>query len=287
MKDVIKKLLLISCLSSISIMTIAQNFSCVSVAQNKAVLYAKNELAQTNTQKTIRVIIHFPLKSNETGNFTETKDCNGKVSDYNGYWFAEKLIERSNYCLRNNEKMTQQLSYKPIPIKPINIQFELAGVIFHRDNDLFYYTKKNSNSPEKIANSTTLSRAAKAIESSLNESAIHVFLYKGAWGNGIAYISSNVCVVSGVDVAFNGYMNDIGNNWWFDARIASAVIHEIGHCLSLEHPKLSAEGIQCKSQNCTYDDGCSDTPSYQELVADGYKNPYEWCGEESSNNNGL
>ena len=97
-----KKLLLISSLFCASVTIQAQNFNCTTVAQNNVTLYAINALPNVNTKKTIRIIIHFPLKSNGTDNFTETKDYYGNVSDNNGYWFAEKFIERANYCLQNN-----------------------------------------------------------------------------------------------------------------------------------------------------------------------------------------
>ena len=77
-----RKLLLISSLSCVAIATLAQN-RCVAVKQKEATLYAKNASANVNSPKTIRLIIHFPLKSDGTENFTETKDCNGNTSSNN------------------------------------------------------------------------------------------------------------------------------------------------------------------------------------------------------------
>ena len=278
-----KKLLLISGLFCASATIQAQNIHCMSVAQNNVTLYAKNALSNVNTKKTIRVIIHFHLKSNVPENFTETKDCNGNLpSNYNGYWCAEKLIERANYCLQHNDTMKQQLSYKDnIEVKHINIQCELAGVVFHRNDNLFCPIVGNNT---LAAYTTMLNQCENIVGQTNKEEAIHVFIYKGLVGYGIS--RGSVCVASGVDQAFNDYIHydkgDNTNNWYFDGEIVGLSLHEIGHCLTLEHPKLYGDTVEVRKLN--YDDDCADTPTYRELLSDGYKDPYEWCGEESSNN---
>ncbi len=275
-----KKLLLISGLLYASVAMQAQNMHCISAAQKNVTFYAKNALPNVTTSKTIRIIIHFPLKANGTENFTETKDCNGNVSsDYNGYWFAEKFIERANDCLQHNEKMTQQLSNRDIKVKPINIQFELAGVVFHRNDNLFCPIVDNDKSP---AYRTMLYQSEKIVGQTNNEEAIHVFLYKGLVGYGIS--RGSVCVISGVDAVYNDFISNDKNDWYFDGEIVRLSLHEIGHCLSLKHPKLSDGGEKCDSINCNYDDDCDDTPTYRELILDGYQDPYKWCGGEYSNN---
>lgn len=257
---------------------------CTAVARDVATLNLKDAFANVNTKKTVRVIIHFPLKSNGTENFTETKDCFGNPSNHNGYWFAEKFIEIANYCLRNNVEMQQQLSYKkPIPVNPINIQLVLAGVVFHRNDNLFYYVVNEKNY-KMYANPTTLSLTANYVDQTIKEDALHVFLYNGQCGYGISEVSGNICVVQGVDNVYKGYINHNKNDWYFEGWIVRLSLHEMGHCFSLKHPKLSSNGKKCESMDCDFDDDCSDTPTYQELIADGYKNPYEWNGEEQSNN---
>ena len=276
-----RKLLLISVLFCASTTIHAQNFNCTTVAQREVTLYAKNALPNVNTLKTIRIIVHFPLKTNGTYNFTETKDCNGKVSNDNGYWFAEKFIERANYCLQHNVKMRQRLSYRDIDSIPINIQFELSGVVFHRNDNLF----DESNATTTGAFITMHNQATKNIDPSTLEDAIHVFLYKykGEWGYGRADLPGNVCVVSGVDMVYNNYIDSNRNDWWFDGRIVRFALHEIGHCLSLKHPKYNYRDKN-DSRNYTYDDDCYDTPTFKELINDGFEDPCVWNGEKSSNN---
>lgn len=87
-----------------------------------------NKTADITEFKTIRVNIHFILKSNETENFTETTDVYGSQNAYTGYWFADKVIEQCNYWLNNNPEMTQQLSCCPIDVLDINYNYRLAGV---------------------------------------------------------------------------------------------------------------------------------------------------------------
>ena len=257
------------------------NMRCVALTQKVATIYSNNAFANVDLKKTIRVIIHFPLDSHGGGNFTEIKDCNGNVSDYNGYWFADKFVERANICLKNNKRMSQQLSYKSIPLKPINLQIELAGVVFHRDDKLFH--KVIENNKTRIANETTIRRASDIVDNDIREDAIHVFLYKGCWGYGIAELSGNVCVVQGVDDVYNGFFRDSMNDWYFDGWIVRLSLHEIGHCLSLKHPKYNYNNKN-DPRNYTYDDDCDDTPTFKELINDGFEDPCVWNDEKSSNN---
>jgi hypothetical protein len=111
------------------------------------------------------------LKEDGTVNFTETTDYYGTANQYTGYWFANIFIDRSNVWLKDNQEMTQTLSYEPpIPVNPINLQYKLAGVIFHRDNILY--------------NSLSLSTMDNYIDVNNRDVEINVFLYPGSKGNG-------------------------------------------------------------------------------------------------------
>jgi hypothetical protein len=222
-----------------------------------------------NIEKTIRVIVHFPLKSDGSGNFTETSDCYGNNSQYSGYWLAEKFIERANYWLKNNQEMSQQLSYKPsIPVNNINIQFKLAGVIFHRNDNLF--------------SSWDISDIDDYVSSENRDVAINLFLFPNGWENGASWYGYDVCWVNGTIKAYNDYL--IYGNFGIDNGFVLNAIHEIGHCLELRHAKRYGYGDCCVDDNPECLDNCDDTPTYLELLNDGYLDPCIWNGEGHSNN---
>jgi hypothetical protein len=226
-------------------------------------------LANVSTLKTIRVIVHFPLRTNRTGNFTETTDYYGVVNQYTGYWLADKFIERSNAWLNSNQQMTQQLSYKPpIPVNSINLQFKLVGVVFHNDDILY--------------NTGNLSTMNNYIDVNNHDVCINVFLYPGASGNGAAWYGDDIIWINGTQSAYDDYLNY--GQWGIDHALALPATHEIGHCLQLPHPKMSDGGVCCTSNSPSCLDNCDDTPTYLELLNDGYTDPCIWSGPGYSNN---
>ncbi len=275
----LRRLLLISILLLVCSTLYSQIIYCTAVARTSQVSLS-NVSTDVSKVKTIRVVVHFPLRSNGTDNFTETKDCTGKVCSYNGYWFAEKFIERANYCLQHNVEMRQQLSYKKIPVKDINIQFELAGVVFDRNDNLFV-SEEIKKGVWSLLNGTNLGNAGSGLNSDVKNSAIHIFLYSETSGRGIAS-GSTYCMVSGVSDAYTEHIQSNFNDWYFEGRVGHAAIHEVGHCLNLDHPNRTANG----TESTTINDGCADTPSYSELIADGYTRDeiFAWNGSRASNN---
>lgn len=262
----------ITLLSTIQLNIIAQIHCSVEYPPNgkktslkSAVLLSPN----VGTLKTIRIIVHIPLRDDGTGSFTETTDFYGTVNQYTGYWFAEKFIERSNAWLNSNQEMTQQLSYNPpIPINLINIHYKLAGVIFHRSNTLF--------------NGTSLSTMSGFIETDNDEEAINVFLYHGPGGSGAAWSGSYLCWMDGVKKAYDNFLTY--GNWGMDDGIVHGATHEIGHCLQLDHAKRYPGGDCCTNDSVACLDNCNDTPTYSELLNDGYADPCIWNGTGYSNN---
>ncbi|HAD11096.1 MAG TPA: hypothetical protein DCF33_01530 [Saprospirales bacterium] len=72
------------------------------------------------------------------GNFTETDDGIGH-SDYNGFMHAENVIWLANKMLANNQQQwrkTPGITYPETP-PPLNLQYLLVGVYFHRDEAAF------------------------------------------------------------------------------------------------------------------------------------------------------
>lgn len=222
--------------------------------------------------KTIRVIVHIPLKLDGTGNYSETADYVGDKNENTGYWLANKLVERMNFYNNNNYEMTQQLSYEDIPVDDINIQYEFAGVIFH-DSDYLY----NS------ATSYRVSRATPFVDQNNRGVALNIFLYHGSGWSGATSLGHDVAWMEAGDRMYNNYIAH-GGNWPIDNAFVHGVIHEFNHDLYLEHPKRYSEGACCTNDNSGCLDDCDDTPTYLELLADGYTDPCIWNGPGYSNN---
>ena len=232
---------------------ISKNYNCSDCNLKSATLHSF---------KTIRVNVHFILRSNGTGNFSETTNIFGNSSGENGYWLANVLINTANNYLSNNLQMTQQLSYNSIPVEDINYGYKLNGVFFHR-NDSFY---ECYYSPSSLVQNSG--------------SVINVFLFAGNDGHGAAGFDR--CWLGGMHQAYSDYIDN--TNLWFIQKDANPLNHEIGHILSLDHPKRSSIGLESVIGGTQYVDNCDDTPTFMELINDGYTNPYQWCNGEHSNN---
>ncbi len=224
-----------------------------------------NKSTNTTLLKTIRVNIHFILKSDGTGNFTETTDLYGTQNAYTGYWFADKVIEQCNYWLNNNQEMTQQLSCCPIDVEDINYKYRLAGVFFDKSD---YYFNNPDVYSGLVKNGTNV---------------VNVLVYQDASGSGAAYLNGNVCFHGGAKNSYDSFLQ-YGGNWGIYNFMSLGVNHEVGHCFSLKHSKRSSGGDCCTSNSSTCLDDCDDTPTYLELFNDGYTDPCIWNGTGYSNN---
>lgn len=267
-----KKYIFISILSIIQLHTLTffiMSQECIVYPPINGVLKSTTT-GDINVQKTIQVIAHFPLTAAGTGNFTETTDLFGISNQYTGYWFAEKVIERTNYYLDRNQDLDPQLSYEPpVPVLPINIDFELAGVIFHRDDDLY--------------NTTSIYTASSYVDADNSVTAINVFFYPNS-GSSRAILGDNFVYQSNTRDAYDYFIDNSYNVWWIDFYTTCSLIHEIGHCLNEEHPKRYAGGVCCINDSIVCLDNCDDTPTYLELLSDGVTDPWIWNGEGRSNN---
>lgn len=259
-------LLLLFLLFSIVDVNYAQ-LSCILIdnpALKTAYMNPLNIPTDVSIPKTVRVNIHFILRSNGTGNFTETTDIYNVQNSYNGYWFANKVIEQSNYWLDRNQEMTQQLSCCPIPVEPINYRYTLAGVFFDKNDTYFNNQGIHTN---LIKNGSDV---------------INVLVYPNASGNGSAYLGGNICWQNGAQKAYDNYL--LYGDWGIYGVISLGINHEVGHCLSLEHCKRYAHGDSCVTNSPDCLDDCDDTPDYLSLINDGYIYPCRWNGPGHSNN---
>ena len=196
-----------------------------------------------NSIRYVRVAIHFLLREdtwmetitdncNSTippysftyvgpGNFTETNDGVGNPA-YNGFKHTENVIGLANEMLATNEthwRQTPGINYPANP--PVNIQYLLVGVYFHRDADAF----NPAIQPQTI-------HAKYDIEANqvLDIYCIHRSNI-GFDGNAFAFGGSNKFV----------YLNDYKHylkpycREWSKTNTAHSLNHEIGHTLNLYH----------------------------------------------------
>jgi len=221
--------------------------------------------------KIVRVNFHFLLRTDSTGNFTETSD-NYTNRPYNGYLAAEDLVKYCNQRWSVNQPL-RHMPVPPVPALPKKVQFQLCGVYFHRntaDYDHYVYSTPPYFPPFR-ENSGEV---------------INIYIANPSFTNGVAeggYCASERTLMGN---AYNNYKESIDKNNVWDFQISARLIcHEVGHLFGLPHTieeccKQLKDG-KIPDQNCH--DGIADTPTFYELILLHYL-PCEWNHILGSNN---
>jgi hypothetical protein len=210
--------------------------------------------------KTIRVNLHFLLKDDGTGNFTETSD-NYTNRPYNGYLYAEYIVNKCNERWNKNP-LLQHMPIPPVPALPKKIQLQLCGVYFHRNTT--YYNNcyaGNGNEPPTL------------YCDNIGE-VINIFITKEANG-GQAYQGFSKINHS---KAYANYKESVDNNdtWFISPNLYN---HELGHLFGLGHIVVNCCDPYPEKPGCSK--GCADNPTYQELISRGYERDSicDWNGK--------
>lgn len=199
-----------------------------------------------NTVKYLKVNYHFVLRTDGTGNFTETQD--GLGNPYNGYQRAEDVILEANHELAANPvSWMQTLGFTyPSPANPKNIRYILTGVYFHRSDAL--YNSSSSGTAISVVEPYSIDKA----------NTINIFeVYKSPILSGI---SGNVAIIGETDqfivknYTYNEYAAYAGTTAPYLYLAPSTTNHEIGHLLNLHHAWHT-------NTPSFYGDGCEDTPT--------------------------
>lgn len=234
--------------------------------------------AQSMTvDKVIRVNIHFMLRTNGTGNFTETTDGDGRTW-YNGYTYAKELVDRMN--VRNDYNVQMNIpTGNTTPVLAKNFHYVIDAVYFIRNDAYFNF-----------------------------DSGFGYYSTFGADKNNVMNIVLNYCPANNGSCASSGQAFDMsytGKNkltenqsywqnyvlWrngtnpfeWFIDATAINTNHEFGHLLSLSHTVRYNWAPPCPSGcgntiNYSCDDGCDDTPTAWDIMAANGCTKHPACG---------
>ena len=219
--------------------------------------------------KVIRVNFHFLLKSDGTGNFTETSD-NYSNRPYNGYMYAEYMVNECNKLWNDNPPL-RHMPNPPVSNLPKKVQFQLCGVFFHR-NTTAYDTYVNCTFPPDSY-----------LENSGN--VINIFITKHGDGGCASGLANGE--VTNISTGYGNYKQSIDSNeMWYNSYAYRLINHEIGHLLNLDHVVQDCctqlNDGKIPTVNCH--DGIADTPDFYELLRLHYL-PCEWNHPTLGSNN--
>jgi hypothetical protein len=224
-----------------------------------------NNFVPGSSIKYVRVIIHFIQKNDGTGNFNELNDGLSPANNFNGYDFAEYIIDYANELLENNQEMRLE-PFGDVPVYDPGYRYKLSGVFFWKNTTLYY---------DYNALPSLQSNYGQSINSTIN---IYITSLQGNTGGYANFIGDN-CVL-----LFKPYANYIAsvnnNNTWYNRASAIIINHEIGHCLNLYHTVMTNSGTCTAS----WDDYCDDTPTIQQMLDLNEPNPCCWNDVHCSNN---
>jgi hypothetical protein len=216
--------------------------------------------------KFLRVFLHFIQQDDGSGNFNKENDgLNPPNNNFNGYDFANYIVEYANGLLQDNQPMRIQ-PFGNIPVYDPGYRYKLSGVFFWK-NSLLYSQYYALNTLQNNYGQST-------------NSAINIFITspQGSTGGYVRYYDDNAVLLF---TPYLNYQNSVlYNNFWFNRASATILNHEVGHCLNLLHTILTGGGTCCTA--C--DDFCSDTPSIVDLINIGEPSHCCWNGDTCSNN---
>jgi|GEM_PF-1051475 len=214
--------------------------------------------------KVVRINFHFMLRSNGTGNFTETGDNLGNT--LTGYQFAKDIVAQMNGNLSYNSQMNIEPNNSTSVISK-NYTFVIDAVYFHRNDSYFSFQS---------------GFGAYSVYGADNRSVLNIFLTDYQYANGGGGYANDISQDATVDKFtenynfYKGYVNyrnniPAGNQYaWVLDGSNKQLLHETGHLLSLSHTVLKSNGVPCPTVKSTKypgtvdtdcDDGCPDTPT--------------------------
>lgn len=204
--------------------------------------------------KTIRMVWHFMCDDNGQGNFNDVDITDANHNQQSAYW--AKVMNEVNSRMGNLDAVTRQDPNYPTPHIPdsrIRFNIEQSNIFYHDNTSQMNNPNAfSSHYSQYVTNNTAMT---------YKSDALHIFLYPAVYGSGTswAYFNSNKVVHNGDWAIFNDPSNTSNNplSW----QTGGSLIHEIFHCLGLNHTNQNSSG----GCNPTKNDGCDDTPASQVL----------------------
>jgi hypothetical protein len=226
--------------------------------QSGSASFVAAPLAQSiNDLKIVRINYHFMLRTNGTGNFTETTDGNGR-STYNGYMHANDLTQWMND--NSNYNTPQNIpAGNTVPVIQKKYKYVNDAVYFWRDDNSF-----NFHQPDYW----TIGKDKDIV--------LNVFLSYNNTPNTNSGYASDVDANSKVKYTENcgiwqHYVNTINTVGLALHGPGFTIQHEIGHLLTLNHTVMWNNGDPCPTScgggvNSACDDFCADTPTANQIM---------------------
>jgi hypothetical protein len=239
---------------------------CILQSSGGHVVTPIQEKSGNYTPKVVRVNIHYTLRTNGTGNFTETGD--GLGNSLNGYQFARDMIAASNSYQATNPQMNLHTPPNTSTSNPDKkYTYVLEAVYFIRNDTFFNYQSISSSNYPSIGKH--------------RDSLVNIFII-GEQDGGAHVLGSSLShnskvkftEISGAYKRYVEYLNNVHPNdqyGYVTGSTAKTIIHEVGHLLGLNHTMLYPGGGYCpNTPNTTCGDNCNDTPTrYQAYTTTG------------------
>jgi hypothetical protein len=218
------------------------------------------------------------LKTDGTGNFTETTDGDGRTT-YNGYMYANDLTNWMNGWNSYNIQMNIPPG-NSTPVIDKNYSFVLDACYFWRNDATYNYGSINY-----------------VTQGQDKDSVLNIFLdykmYTSGDSSAGGYASS-LTATSKLKYTENmrywqGYKNNVNGGYpfdWFLHGTGANTDHELGHLLGLSHTAMWNNAAKCPvncpispgAVNTACDDGCNDTPTAWDMANASGCTVYPNCG---------
>lgn len=226
----------------------------------------------------VRLNFHFFQRLDGSRNFTETGD--GMGGSYNGYQYAQNLVNSLNYHFSINETMKCAPNSPPPAVYPTQVRFVLwanpsipgdKGVYFHKVPDSVYSSHDYSWANNLGNNFFGSFFNYKNTFSVNGNNVIDIYLENSLDTNNLITVAGQpnkfktyrgVSPYSSNELKITSTYNQYKYNG-FDAWSAAGILaHELGHCFGLKHSDLDQCNDEVTENHTGVWDSCNNVMSY-------------------------